>query len=220
MLFITIVIRELKIAFRNISSIINPLLFFIIAISLFPLAISPEASILSEMAAGLIWVATLLSVLLSLNLMFVDDYDNAILEQMLIAKKPIITIVMAKIFTHWLLTGVPIILLTPLFGTMLFINSNALYVLIITLIISTPTLSLIGAIGAAMVVGIKNSQMLLALIILPFYIPILIFAAGAVSNVDSGLSIAGNLYFLITILLISLMLAPVASSFAIKINLE
>lgn len=220
MLFIATIKRGLKIALRNPASFLNPLLFFIIAITLFPIAISPDPSVLSEIAGGLIWVVVLLAVLLSLSIIFDNDYDNAVLEQIVISNYNINVIILAKIIVHWILTGLPIILLSPLFGILLFLDKDSIIILVITLLLTTPTLSFIGAIGASLVVGVKNSGMLLALIILPLYIPILIFASNAINNSKAGLNIAGNLYFLATILVASMLIAPFVGAFAVRNNLD
>jgi len=212
--------RDLKMALRNPSSFLNPLLFFVIAISLFPLAISPEAHTLSNIGPGVIWVTCMLSVLLSLNALFHYDFDNGVLEQMVISPFSLSLMLLAKITAHWLLTGLPIILLSPLMGMVLFLDIDSIYILMLTLLIATPSLSLIGAIGASLIVGIKNSGMLLSLLILPLYIPILIFATSAVSQAQFDLSISGQLYFLVTILLISLMTSPFVSAIALKVSLE
>ena len=212
--------RDLKMALRNPSSFLNPLLFFVIAISLFPLAISPEAHTLSNIAPGVIWVTCMLSVLLSLNALFHYDFDNGVLEQMVISPFSLSLMLLAKITAHWLLTGLPIILLSPLMGMVLFLDIDSIYILMLTLLLATPSLSLIGAIGASLIVGIKNSGMLLSLLILPLYIPILIFATSAVSQAQFDLSISGQLYFLVTILLISLMTSPFVSAIALKVSLE
>ena len=212
--------RDLKMALRNPSSFLNPLLFFVIAISLFPLAISPETHTLSNIGPGVIWVTCMLSVLLSLNALFHYDYDNGVLEQMVISPFSLSLMLLAKITAHWLLTGLPIILLSPLMGMVLFLDIDSIYILMLTLLIATPSLSLIGAIGASLIVGIKNSGMLLSLLILPLYIPILIFATSAVSQAQFDLSISGQLYFLVTILLISLMTSPFVSAIALKVSLE
>ncbi len=186
-IFIQTMSRDLKMAFRNPSSFLNPLMFFVISISLFPIAISPEAQTLSSMAPGIIWVITMLSVLLSLNSLFHYDYDNGVLEQMVISHHSLPLILLAKTLAHWTLSGLPIIILSPFLGMALFINSEGIYILVLTLFIATPCLSLIGSIGASLVVGIKNSGMLLSLLILPLYIPILIFATSAVSQSQSNL---------------------------------
>jgi len=212
--------RDLRIAIRNPSSILNPLLFFIISVSLFPLAISPESATLAQIAAGIIWVASMLSVLLSLNALFHHDFENGVLEQMVISHHSLPLLILSKITAHWILTGIPIILLSPLLGLFLFLDGDGIWILMITLLLATPSLSLIGALGASLIVGIKNSGMLLSLLILPLYIPILIFASSAVSQAQFGLEITGQLYFLATILMVSLMGAPFVSSIALKISLE
>lgn len=219
-IYLQTLMRDLHSAIRNLSSILNPLLFFIISISLFPLAISPEASTLSQIAAGIIWVASMLAVLLSLNSLFHHDFDNGVLEQMLISHHSLPLLILSKIVAHWLLTGVPIILLSPLLGVFLFLDDESIKVLMLTLLLATPSLSLIGSIGASLIVSIKNSGMLLSLLILPLYIPILIFASSAVSQAQAGLEIDAQLYFLATILTVSLMLAPFVSALSLRISLE
>ncbi len=205
--------RDLRSAIRNPSSVLNPLLFFVISVSLFPLAISPEA-------AGIIWVASMLAVLLSLNALFHHDFENGVLEQMVISHHSLPLLILSKITAHWILTGIPIILLSPLLGLFLFLDGESVKVLMLTLLLATPSLSLIGAIGASLIVGIKNSGMLLSLLILPLYIPILIFASSAVSQAQFDLDITGQLYFLATILVVSIMATPFVSALALKISLE
>ncbi|MDC0963917.1 heme exporter protein CcmB [Candidatus Pseudothioglobus singularis] len=212
--------RDLKMALRNPSSFLNPLMFFVISISLFPIAISPEAQSLSSIAPGIIWVITMLSVLLSLNSLFHYDYDSGVLEQMVISHHSLPLILLAKTLAHWMLSGLPIIILSPFLGMALFINTEGIYILVLTLIIATPCLSLIGSIGASLVVGIKNSGMLLSLLILPLFIPILIFATSAVSQSQSNLPIDGQLYFLGFILILSLLITPFLSALSLKISLE
>ena len=212
--------RDLKMALRNPSSFLNPLMFFVISISLFPIAISPEAQTLSSIAPGIIWVITMLSVLLSLNSLFHYDYDSGVLEQMVISHHSLPLILLAKTLAHWMLSGLPIIILSPFLGMALFINTEGIYILVLTLIIATPCLSLIGSIGDSLVVGIKNSGMLLSLLILPLFIPILIFATSAVSQSQSNLPIDGQLYFLGFILILSLLITPFLSALSLKISLE
>ena len=212
--------RDLKMALRNPSSFLNPLMFFLISISLFPIAISPEAQTLSSIAPGIIWVITMLSVLLSLNSLFHYDYDSEVLEQMVISHHSLPLNLLAKTLSQWILSGRPIIILSPFLGMALFINTEGIYILILTLIIATPCLSLIGSIGASLVVGIKNSGMLLSLLILPLYIPILIFATSAVSQSQTNLAIDGQLYFLGFILILSLLITPFLSALSLKISLE
>ena len=219
-IFIQTLTRDLKMSLRNTSSFLNPLLFFVVAISLFPIAISPESHTLSNIAPGIVWVTCMLSVLLSLNALFHYDYDNGVLEQMVISHHSLPLILLAKTISHWILTGLPIILLSPLFGMTLFLDAESIYVLLLTLLLATPSLSLIGAIGASLIVGIKNSGMLLSLLTLPLYIPILIFATSAVSQSQFDLPITGQLYFLASILLVSLMTSPFDSAIALKISME
>jgi heme exporter protein B len=162
----------------------------------------------------------MLSILLSINILFHNDFENGLLEQMLISKHSLPFLMLSKIIAHWMLTGVPIILLSPLLGLFLFLDIQSIKILMIVLLLATPSLSFIGAIGASLVVGVKNSGILLSLMILPLYVPILIFASTAVNNFIEGVDISGNLYFLATIQLVCLMLAPFISSVAIRISLE
>ena len=207
-------------ALRNPSSFLNPLLFFVISISLFPIAISPESQTLSNIAPGIIWVTVMLSALLSLNTLFHFDYENGILEQMVISHHSLALILLAKTTAHWILTGLPIILLSPLVGTVLFLDYESILILMLTLIIATPCLSLIGAIGASLIVGIKNSGMLLSLLVLPLYVPILIFGTSAVSQTQFNLPINGQIYFLSFMLVLSLITAPFISAYSLRISIE
>ena len=207
-------------ALRNPSSFLNPLLFFVISISLFPIAISPESQTLSNIAPGIIWVTVMLSALLSLNTLFHFDYENGILEQMVISHHSLALILLAKTAAHWILTGLPIILLSPLVGTVLFLDYESILILMLTLLIATPCLSLIGAIGASLIVGIKNSGMLLSLLVLPLYVPILIFGTSAVSQTQFNLPINGQIYFLSFMLVLSLITAPFISAYSLRISIE
>ena len=207
-------------ALRNPSSFLNPLLFFVISISLFPIAISPESQTLSNIAPGIIWVTVMLSALLSLNTLFHFDYENGILEQMVISHHSLALILLAKTTAHWILTGLPIILLSPLVGTVLFLDYESILILMLTLLIATPCLSLIGAIGASLIVGIKNSGMLLSLLVLPLYVPILIFGTSGVSQTQFNLPINGQIYFLSFMLVLSLITAPFISAYSLRISIE
>ena len=207
-------------ALRNPSSFLNPLLFFVISISLFPIAISPESQTLSNIAPGIIWVTVMLSALLSLNTLFHFDYENGILEQMVISHHSLALILLAKTTAHWILTGLPIILLSPLVGTVLFLDYESILILMLTLLIATPCLSLIGAIGASLIVGIKNSGMLLSLLVIPLYVPILIFGTSAVSQIQFNLPINGQIYFLSFMLVLSLITAPFISAYSLRISIE
>jgi heme exporter protein B len=190
--------RDLTIAFRHRAELANPLLFFVIVVSLFPLGITPQADLLTAMAPGLIWVAALLSSMLSLDSIFRSDYEDGSLEQLLLSPQPLAVLVLAKIIAHWLVTGVPLLLLAPLL---------------------TPVLSLVGAIGVALTVGLRRGGVLLSLLVLPLYIPVLIFAANAVASAGAGLEVSGQLYFLAALLLLALSLAPLAAASALRISL-
>ena len=172
--------RDMQVAVRNKGDVINPLIFLIIVITLFPLGIGPETAVLTRIAPGIIWVAALLAALLSLERLFKSDFVDGSLEQMLLSPQPLFIMVFAKITAHWLLTGVPIIIIAPLLAIMLHMEQSAYPALLITLLLGTPILSLIGAIGVALTVGIKKGGVLLSLLILPMYIPVLIFATGAI----------------------------------------
>ena len=210
--------RDLTIAFRHKDDMINPLLFFVIVVTLFPLGIGPEANTLSRIAPGIIWVAALLSTLLSLDRLFKSDYNDGSLEQMLISPLPVFILVLAKIVAHWLITGLPLIIIAPLLAVLLHLQESSYMALFVTLLIGTPVLSFIGAIGAALTVGIKKGGVLLSLIVLPLYIPVLIFATGAIDAASMNLPYGGQLAIIAAIFVLSLTLAPFAVSSALKVS--
>ncbi len=212
--------RDLTIAYRNRSELVNPLLFFVIVLSLFPMAISPEGSVLKMLAPGAIWVAALLATLLSLDALFRSDFDDGTLEQMLISAHPLSLLVLAKVCAHWLITGLPLLLIAPLLGVFFQMPVDALLALCATLLLGTPVLSLIGSIGIALTVGLKRGGVLLSLLILPLYIPVLIFGAHAVDSASAGLPIEGQLMFMAAMLALALTLAPLAAAAALRISLS
>ncbi|MDH5181398.1 MAG: heme exporter protein CcmB [Gammaproteobacteria bacterium] len=212
--------RDLTLAYRTRSEVVNPLLFFIIVISLFPLAVSPDPNILRKLAPGVIWVAALLATLLSLDSLFRSDFDDGALDQLLLSVHPTPVLVLAKVLAHWMVTGIPLLLLSPLLAVLLHLPTDAIGVLLATLALGSPVLSLVGAIGVALTVGLRRGGVLLSLLILPLYIPVLIFAANAVGNAAAGLIITGQLYFLAALLVLSLTLAPVAAAAALRISLR
>ena len=216
--FALIVKRDLMIAFRHRDDIINPLLFFVIVVSLFPLGVGPESTILSRIAPGIIWVAALLATLLSLDRLFKSDYTDGSLEQMLLSPHPVFILVIAKIFAHWLLTGLPIILIAPLLAVLLHLHESSYGALMLTLFLGTPVLSLLGAIGVALTVGIKKGGVLLSLLVLPLYIPVLIFATSAIDSAAMNLPYNGQLAIIAAIFFASLTLAPFAVSAALKVS--
>ena len=213
-----IVKRDLMIAFRHRDDIINPLLFFVIVVTLFPLGVGPESTTLSRIAPGIIWVAALLATLLSLDRLFKSDYADGSLEQMLLSPQPIFILVLAKIVAHWLLTGLPLILIAPLLAVLLHLNEHSYGALMLTLLLGTPVLSLLGAIGVALTVGIKKGGVLLSLLVLPLYIPVLIFATSAIDTAAMNLPYNGQLAIIAAIFFASLTLAPFAVSAALKVS--
>lgn len=218
--FVAVLRRDLLLAFRHRGELANPLLFFVIVASLFPLGVTPETDILRTMAPGVIWVAALLATLLSLESIFRSDFDDGALEQLLLTPHPLPVLVLAKVLAHWLVTGVPILLLGPVLGILLALPGPSLSALFFTLLLGTPVLSLVGAIGVALTVGLRRGGALLSLIILPLYIPLLIFAANAVGAAAAGLPINGQLYFLGALLLLSLSLSPLATAAALRISMS
>ena len=216
----TIVIRDLTLAMRRRSDVMTTLFFFVIVVSLFPLGIGPELDTLRMIAPGVFWVAALLASMLALEKLFAADFEDGTLEQMLLAPQPVFILVMAKVFAHWLITGVPLVLLSPLLGLQYDLAAETLGVLLLSLLLGTPTLSLIGAIGAALTLGLRGGGVLVSLLVLPLYIPVLIFGAGAVEANVSGLGETGHLLMLGAILLLALVAAPVATSAALRISAE
>jgi heme exporter protein B len=217
---LAVIRRDLLAALRKPGQVINPLLFYLLAVSLFPLGVGPERTLLQAIASGVVWVAALLAVLLALESLFRADFEDGGLEQLALSPVPLPLLALAKILAHWLLTGLPLIVLAPLLGLLLALPETAVAVLVLTLALGTPVLSLIGAIGAALTLAVRSSGALLALLVLPLYIPVLIFAAGAVSASMVGLPLAGQLYFLAALLVLALTLAPAAVAAAIRINLQ
>ncbi|CAB1276513.1 heme exporter protein CcmB [Candidatus Nitrosacidococcus tergens] len=211
--------RDLLLVFRHRSDAANPLLFFLMIASVFPLGIGPEAAVLKQIAPGIIWVSALLATLLSLESIFRSDFNDGSLEQLILSPHPLSFLILAKIFAHWLVTGLPLILLAPLLGLLFGISGWPLVILLITLLISTPALSLVGAVGVALTVGLRQGGLLLTLLLLPLYVPILIFSAGAVETAARGLPTDGQIYLLSALLVLAISLAPMATSSALCIRI-
>lgn len=216
----TIILRDLTLAMRRRSDVMTTLFFFVIVVSLFPLGIGPELDTLRLIAPGVFWVAALLASMLALEKLFAADFEDGTLEQMLLTPQPVFVLVLAKVFAHWLITGVPLVLLSPLLGLQYDLAAETLGVLLLSLLLGTPALSLIGAIGAALTLGLRGGGVLVSLLVLPLYIPVLIFGAGAVEANVSGLGETGHLLMLGAILLLALVAAPVATSAALRISAE
>jgi len=215
-----IIRRDLVLAFRHRSEIANPLLFFVMVVSLFPLGISPEAQTLSTLAPGVIWVAALLASLLSIDQLFRSDFEDGALEQLLISPYPTALLVLAKVVAHWMITGLPLLFLAPLHGVVLALPDRGFIILAATLALGTPILSLVGAIGVALTVGLRRAGGLLSLLVLPLYVPVLIFGANAVDAAAAGLEVRGQLYFMAALLLFALTLAPFAAAAALRISVS
>lgn len=212
--------RDMKVAFRQRQDLLNPLLFFVMVVTLFPLGVSPEVSFLREAGAGILWVAALLSVLLSLDHLFRHDFDDGTLEQLVLQPQPLFWLVLAKTAAHWVLTGLPLVVLTPVLGVMVHLDGNSIGVLCLTLLIGTPVLSLIGSIGAALTLGLRSAGVLLSLLIIPLYIPVLIFGTGTVASAAEGAPIGAYVALMGAFLVLALTLAPFASAAALRISLS
>ena len=210
--------RELLIAARYPSEVLNPLVFFLMVVSLFPLGVSPEPEFLSRIAGPVIWIAALLAMMLSLDSLFKNDFDDGSLEQLLISPSPVSLLVLVKVVTHWFTTVFPIILLAPLLGLMLQLPAEGYRALMLTLLLGTPIISLIGGIGAALTVGLHRGGVLLSLIVLPLFIPILVFGAGAIEAANLGMRYNGQLALLAAMLLVALLVTPFATVVALKIS--
>ena len=218
--FAAIVRRDLLLAVRHRVEAANPLLFFLMVVAIVPLGLSPRRETLELIAPGVFWIGALLATLLSLERMFRSDFEDGSLELMLISPHPLSLIVLGKILAHWLVTGLPLLLAAPLIALLLGLPARSLVVLLATLVLGTPTLSAVGAIGVALTVGLRRGGMLLSLLVLPLYIPVLVFAASAVSAAAGGLPVFGQLYLLGALAALSLSLAPLAAAAALRISLS
>ncbi len=212
--------RDLRLAFRRWGQILNPLIFFLIVTTLFPLALSPELSFLRDISAGVLWVAALLSSLLALDLLFRADVDDGTMEQLALSPQPLAWLLLAKTTAHWLISGLPLVIISPVVATSLFMPTEAMPTLMLALALGTPILSLIGAIGAALTVGLQRGSVLLSLLVMPLVTPVLIFGARATDLAVSGEDPTGPLYLLAAMLMASLTMTPIASAAAIRISLD
>jgi heme exporter protein B len=212
--------REIALALRQKGEVLTPLVFFVVIASLFPLGVGPESALLLRMAPGVLWVSALLAAMLSLQRMFAMDYADGSLEQMALSTTPLGLLVVAKALAHFLLSGLPLVLMAPVLGLQFGLDGRALGILMLSLLLGTPTLSLIGGIGAALTLGVRGAGVLLSLLILPLYIPVLIFGAGAVEADAAGLGAGGHLSLLAALLVLSAFFAPLATTTALRISLE
>ncbi|MBI4984412.1 MAG: heme exporter protein CcmB [Rhodocyclales bacterium] len=217
---LAVIRRDLLLAMRRKSEVLTALFFFVIVTSLFPLGIGPEPALLKKIAPGVLWVAALLATMLGLQRMFAADHADGTLEQMVLSPTPLGLLVGGKIAAHWMLSGLPLVLLAPVLGLQFDLDVGALGVLMLALLLGTPLLSLIGAIGAALTLGLRGGGVLLSLLVLPLYVPALIFGAGAVEAHIAGLGAGGHLSLLAALLALAAFFAPWATTAALRIALE
>ena len=220
MIFWHIIKRELQIAMRKQAEILNPLWFFLIVITLFPLIIGPDPKLLSRIAPGVAWVAALLSALLSFERLFRDDFIDGSLEQVMLTSQPLVLTALAKVLAHWLLTGLPLILLSPIAALLLSLEISIWWALVLTLLLGTPVLSCLGAIGVALTVGLRKGGVLLSLLVVPLFIPVLIFSASVLDAAGLNLPYGGQLAILGAILAAVVTLSPFAIATALRISLD
>ncbi|PTN11230.1 heme exporter protein CcmB [Nitrosomonas aestuarii] len=219
-MFFWVIQRDLLLAIRRRSDVLTTLFFFVIVVSLFPLSVGPEMNMLRTMAPGIVWVAALLASMLSLGRLFSNDYMDGTLEQMLLSPQSLSVLVLGKALAHWLVTGVPLVLMAPILGIQYDLPMDALFVLTISLLLGTPVLSLIGAIGAALTLGLRGGGVLISLLVLPLYIPVLIFGSGAVEANMAGVGHDAHLSLLGAFLLVSLVFAPWAAASSLRVSME
>ena len=212
--------RDLRIHLRGLSEVINPLVFFVVVISLFPLGLGPSPQQLSEVAPGVIWVAALLATLMSMDLMFRDDFSDGSLEQVVVSGQPLLVFVFAKVTAHWLISGLPLVLLVPVVGLVMFVDGDRLQAMVVTLLLVSPTLSLLGAIGAALTVSLARGGLLVSILVLPLYVPVLVLATAMVQTAGSEADTAGYLYWLLAALLASITLAPLAIAAGLRLAVD
>lgn len=212
--------RDIQLALRHGADSLAVVLFFVLAVILFPFGVGPEPNILARIAAGVIWVAALLASMLALERLFQTDYEDGSLEIMALAPLPLEAVVAAKIVAHWITTGLPLLLAAPVLALLLNMPGDAFWVLIVALALGTPSLSLVGAIGAALILGARRGGVLLSLVLLPLYIPVLIFGVAAVDAAASGLPARPHLFLLASFLLAAMALAPLAAGAALRQALE
>jgi heme exporter protein B len=218
--FTAIIRRDLVLAMRRRSEIANPVLFFILVITLFPLGIGAQPKLLQAIAPGIIWVSALLATMLSLDSLFRSDFDDGSLEQILLSPHPTSILVLGKITAHWLTTGLPLLIVAPLLAVFLGMPNQSLSILLVTLLLGTPILSLIGAVGVALTVGLRRGGMILSLLVLPLYVPVLIFASNAVEMASTGLAVTAQINILVSMLLMALVLAPWPTAAALKMSIN
>jgi len=219
-MFRWLVWRELLLAWRRRTDVLATLFFFIIVVSLFPLGVGPEPQLLRTIAPGVVWVAALLASMLALGRTFGNDYQDGTLEQLLLTPQPLFLIVLAKVLAQWIVSELPLVLVAPVLGMQFGLSQNTLWIMTVSLLLGTPVLSLIGSIGAALTLGLRAANVLVALLVLPLYIPVLIFGAGAIESTVNGMDPQAYLLLLGATLVLALAFAPWATSAALRISVE
>jgi len=216
----TLVMRDLRLAFRRSAEVLSGVFFFVLAAALFPLAIGPEPALLRQIGPGVLWVGALLASMLALPRLFEADLRDGALETMLLSPHPLWLLVLGKIAAHWLVSGLPLVILAPVLALQFNLSSEALWLLCLTLLLGTPVLSCLGAIGAALTLGVRGGGVLISLLVLPLFVPVLVFGAGAVQALDSGLGAQAHVSILLAMLLPALFFSPWACSAGLRIAME
>ncbi|HMC13549.1 MAG TPA: heme exporter protein CcmB [Gallionellaceae bacterium] len=219
-LLVLVIRRDLVLALRRRADVLTTLIFFVMVVSLFPLGVGPEPEMLRKMASGVVWVAALLASMLSLGRMFSVDYQDGTLEQMLLVPQSLSVLVLGKILAHWMVSGLPLVLMAPVLGLQFGLPMQSLGVLMLGLLLGTPVLSMIGAVGAALTLGLRGGGVLVSLLVLPLCIPVLIFGSGAVEAAASGMNYASHLSLLAALLVLALVLTPWVTAQALRISME
>jgi len=219
-ILLSVCLRDLQVALRRWGDLASPVVFYVMVTTLFPLALSPEHEVLRTLGPAVLWIAALLASLLSLNALFRTDVDDGSMEQLVIGPHPLALVMLGKTIAHWLLSGLPLVLLAPLLGVTYHLPAEGIAALCITLLLGTPTLSLLGSIGAALTAGVRQSGGLLAILVVPLMLPVLMFGARATALAAAGEDISGPLYLLGAFLALSITVVPLASAAAIRISLD
>ena len=219
-LLVMVIRRDLILAMRRRTDVLTTLVFFVMVVSLFPLGVGPETDMLRKIAPGVLWVAALLSSMLSLGRLFSADYLDGTLEQMLLVPQSLSVLVLGKMVAHWMVSGLPLVLLTPILGLQFDMSVDAIGVLMLGLLLGTPILSMMGAIGAALTLGLRGGGVLLSLLVLPLCIPVLIFGTGAVGAVTSGLAFSSHLSLMGSMFVLAMTFTPWVTAQALRISME
>ena len=219
-LVFSVIVRDLRLRLREGSEVINPLVFFAVVVSLFPLGIGPEPEELVEVAPAVIWIAALLATLMSMDLMFNRDYSDGSLEQMVVSEQPLILLVLGKVVGHWLVSGLPLILVSPVIGLVFYVDTITILIMMLALLLITPILSLLGAIGASLTVGLERGGLLITIIVLPLYVPLLVLGIAMVQSAMVGDSVLGYVYWLLAALLAATSLSPPAIAAGLRVAVD